>query len=157
MPDATPDQATGPQENQSGPEISSDDFRPLPSKLRPAQSHLPLVERTTLVDALARTRAQLILISAPAGAGKSTLLSQFAAADGRPAVWLQLDDADNDPVVLLSYLALALEQLAPVDPAILDLLRLRTGDAQRSLPRPETDLGGRSVDGGGVDGIHSRY
>ena len=70
--------------------------------------------------------APAVLAAAPAGYGKSVALAQWLAADPRPSAWLQLDEADNDPVLFLSYLALALEQVAPVDPAILDLLQLRT-------------------------------
>ena len=39
---------------------------------------------------------------APAGYGKTTLLGQWAAKDARPFAWVSLDDADNDPVVVLS-------------------------------------------------------
>jgi LuxR family transcriptional regulator, maltose regulon positive regulatory protein len=124
--DPTSDQATGPRESRIDLEASGEGFRPLKSKLRPARSHLPLVQRTALVDALSRTRAPLILISAPAGAGKTTLLSQIAAAGERPVAWLQLDEADNDPVVLLNYLALALDCVSPVDDALFPLLRVRT-------------------------------
>ena len=106
VPDATGNQAIGPRQGRLGSEVPAEGFRPLRSKLRPARSHLPLVHREALVDALARTRAPLILVSAPAGAGKSTLLGQFAGADVRPVAWVQLDEADNDPIVLLTYLAL---------------------------------------------------
>jgi LuxR family transcriptional regulator, maltose regulon positive regulatory protein len=40
---------------------------------------------------------KLTLISAPAGFGKTTLLSEWVAACQRPAAWLSLDEADNDP------------------------------------------------------------
>ena len=135
MPDATSNQATGPQQGRRGSEIPADGFRPLRSKLRPARSHLPLVHREALVDALARTRAPLILVSAPAGAGKSTLLSQFAGADVRPVAWAQLDEGDNDPIVLLTYLALALDAVSPVDEEMFPLLRARVPPVdERILP-----------------------
>ena len=126
MPDATGNRATGPREDRLSSGSSTGGFRPLRSKLRPARSHLPLVPRVALVEALSRTRAPLILISAPAGAGKSTLLGQFAELDGRPVAWVQVDEADNDPIVLLTYLALALDAVTPVDDALFPLLRVRT-------------------------------
>jgi len=101
-------------------------FRPLGSRLQPPRSQVALVARDSLVRSLLADRRALVVVTAPAGYGKSIALAQWLAADPRPSAWLQLDEADNDPVVLLSYLALALEQLAPVDPAILDLLQLRT-------------------------------
>ena len=101
-------------------------FRPLGSRLRPPASDVPVVERDALVTSLLACRRPLVLVVAPAGYGKTIGLSQWVAADPRPAAWLQLDAADNDPVVLLAYLSLALGGVAPLDPGILDLLSRRT-------------------------------
>jgi len=101
-------------------------FRPLGSRLQPPRSQAALVQRDSLLKSLLTDRRALVVVTAPAGYGKSVALAQWLAADPRPSAWLQLDEADNDPVLFLSYLALALEQVAPVDPAILDLLQLRT-------------------------------
>lgn len=68
---------------------------------------IPLVERPRLVDELVAFTGRLVVISAPAGYGKSILAAQWLAADPRPGAWLSLDEADNDPNVLLTYLALA--------------------------------------------------
>jgi LuxR family transcriptional regulator, maltose regulon positive regulatory protein len=100
-------------------------FEPLRSKLRPTQPHIDLVRRGELIAALLHCAAPLVLVSAPAGYGKSTVLSQWVQADRRPAAWVQLGEADNDPVVLLTYLILALEPIAPLGPAIVDLLQVR--------------------------------
>ena len=81
--------------------------QPRASKLRPTRAHLELVERTELVGALLASPASLVVVSAPAGYGKSTLLAQWADAAPVPASWLQLDAADNDPVVFLTYLTAA--------------------------------------------------
>src|SRR5207248_6377052 len=56
---------------------------------------------------------KLILIAAPAGFGKSTLLSAWATNCDRPAAWLSLDNADNDPTRFLTYLVAALQTIAP--------------------------------------------
>lgn len=100
-------------------------FEPLGSRLRPPGIQVQLIRRGTLVDALLKTTASLVLVSAPAGAGKSTVLAQWACEERRPTAWLQLDEADDDPVVLLSYLAVSLAGVGPVDPAVVDLLQLR--------------------------------
>jgi hypothetical protein len=65
-----------------------------------------------------------VLVSAPAGAGKTTLLLELAESGQRPCAWLHLDDADNDPVVLLLYLTTALSRVAAVDPGLTDVLGL---------------------------------
>ena len=91
-------------------------FDLLPSKLAiPAQRRGSL-RRTPLVSRLrATSEARYVSIAAPAGYGKTTLLAQWAAKDARPFAWVSLDDADNDPVVLLSYIAAALNAAEPVD------------------------------------------
>jgi LuxR family transcriptional regulator, maltose regulon positive regulatory protein len=50
----------------------------------------------------------LIVVVAPAGYGKTTALSQWARADDRPFGWLQLDESDSDPALLLRHIAMAL-------------------------------------------------
>ena len=98
-------------------------FRPLQSKLQPPRSQCELVERRTLVGGLTHDAAPLILVSAPAGAGKTTALVQLAAVSDLPVAWVQLDPADDDPIVLLTYLVLASGSVARLDDHLLALLR----------------------------------
>jgi LuxR family maltose regulon positive regulatory protein len=94
-----------------------------PSKLTPPVGHPGIVERTTLLDRLASEPAPTIVGAvAPAGYGKSTLLRQWADRDPRPSSWLTLDHHDNDPVVLLTYLAVAVDRIVPVDREVFDRL-----------------------------------
>jgi LuxR family maltose regulon positive regulatory protein len=58
-------------------------------------------------------RRKFTLISAPAGSGKTTLASEWLAASGRPAAWLSLDEADSEPARFLTYLAAAVQTVAP--------------------------------------------
>ena len=97
-------------------------FRPLGSRLRPPRSAVPVVSRDVLVGSLLAERRSLVLVTAAAGYGKTIALAQWAAADPRPSAWLQLDESDNDPVVLLTYLSLALGNVAPIDAGVLGLL-----------------------------------
>lgn len=53
---------------------------------------------------------RLILVSAPPGYGKTTLLAEFAAHVRLPLLWYQLDPADSDPAVFLTYLTEGLRQ-----------------------------------------------
>ena len=108
----------------------------LGSRLRPPSWQVPLVPRDSLVESLLADRRALVVVCAPAGYGKSIALSQWLAADPRPSAWLQLDEADDDPVELLTYIALALGRITSVDPALFDLLRLR----EPPLPTPSTGV-----------------
>ena len=64
----------------------------------------------------------VITVAAPPGYGKTTLMSQWAERIGSRAAWLSCDDGDNDPVVLLSALAVALDRIGRVDPSIFSAL-----------------------------------
>ncbi len=71
------------------------------TKLRPPAPPPRLVERERLsskLDAADASQVPLVLVSAPAGSGKSTLVAAWAASSGRHVAWLQLEDADADPV-----------------------------------------------------------
>ena len=66
-------------------------------------------------------------VVAPAGYGKTTLLAQWAARLGPRVAWVSLDDRDNDPAVLLTYLAVALDRVERIDPTVLRSLGSRGG------------------------------
>jgi hypothetical protein len=53
-------------------------------------------------------------VVAPAGYGKTTLLAQWAERNGLAFAWVSVDEADNDPKVLLTYVAEALDAVEPV-------------------------------------------
>jgi LuxR family maltose regulon positive regulatory protein len=78
------------------------------------------IRRNTLLNDLATTADDipLMLLTAPAGYGKTTALSQWAATDPRPFAWVDLHEADDDPSRLLRHLALALQRVRPLDPAV---------------------------------------
>jgi LuxR family maltose regulon positive regulatory protein len=92
-----------------------------------------LVLRTTLVRALRAVpdRASLILLTAPAGYGKTTTLSQWAAEDPREFAWVTVDEAHDDPVRLAGHVAVAMDRIEPLDPAVFRALRV--GDGSRHL------------------------
>jgi len=93
-----------------------------------------MVARTALVERLAATQAPVITVTAPPGYGKTTLMAQWAGQPGSRVAWLSCDDADNDPVVLLSALAIALDRIGPVDPAIFPALA-SSGAGVTMVPR----------------------
>ena len=78
--------------------------------LRPAT-----VVRSALIERLVSDDARpLVSVVAPAGYGKTTLLSQWAERSGQPFAWVSIDEKDNDPKVLLTYVAEALDAIEPV-------------------------------------------
>jgi LuxR family transcriptional regulator, maltose regulon positive regulatory protein len=92
------------------------------SKLRAPLARPGIVPRRALVERLlASSTAPLICVVAPPGYGKTTLLAQWAERRSGVA-WVSLDRRDNDPVVLLSYLAAALDRVQPIDPAVFQAL-----------------------------------
>jgi LuxR family transcriptional regulator, maltose regulon positive regulatory protein len=79
--------------------------------------HVPragLVPRPQLLARLARGIGRgLTVVCTPAGFGKTTLLGDWARRSRRPAAWLSLDAADNDPARFWRYVATALEPVRP--------------------------------------------
>ena len=81
------------------------------------------VRRSLLIDRLAGEDSRPIAsVVAPAGYGKATLLAQWAERDGRSFAWVSVDEKDNDPKVLLSYVAEALDAVEPVGRRVFDAL-----------------------------------
>src|SRR5215213_9307804 len=115
------------------------------SKLHPAPSRPGIVVRAALVDRLVGARHPVVAVTAPAGYGKTTVLAQLAERKQTGVAWLSLDDRDNDPTVLLTYLAVALQRVESIqlpefrgsaapDAGIADVLRLVS--AIRSMANP---------------------
>jgi LuxR family maltose regulon positive regulatory protein len=104
------------------------------SKFQPPAVRPGLVVRTALVEQLAASRAPVITVAAPPGYGKTTLMAQWAERIGSRVAWLSCDDKDNDPVVLLGALSVALDRIGPVDPAIFSALASSSTDI-RVIPR----------------------
>src|SRR5690349_6508316 len=81
------------------------------------------VRRSLLIDRLAGEDSRpVVSVVAPAGYGKTTLLSQWAERSGHAFAWVSVDEADNDPKVLLTYVAEALDAVEPVGRRVFDAL-----------------------------------
>ncbi len=91
------------------------------------------VPRPAVIRSL-QDRAGLVVVAAPAGYGKTTVVAQWDDADARPFAWARLDNLDNDPAHLLLHLATALNQITPLDPALLQYLQ-GAGRAEAQLVR----------------------
>jgi len=71
---------------------------------------------------LAVPSVPVICVVAPPGYGKTTLLAHWSAQKGGGVGWVSVDRRDNDPVVLLTYLAMALDRVEPIDPGLFQAL-----------------------------------
>jgi LuxR family transcriptional regulator, maltose regulon positive regulatory protein len=98
------------------------------SKFHPPAARPGIVIRTALVNRLAAAQSPIITVAAPPGYGKTMLLAQWAERAGPRVAWVSCDDEDNDPVVLLSALAVALDRIEPIDPTIFSALVSSGGD-----------------------------
>ena len=77
--------------------------------------------RSSLVERLG-DRRPIVSVVAPSGYGKTTVLSQWAERNGRSFAWVSVDERDNDPKVLLTYVAQALDAVEPIGDRVFDAL-----------------------------------
>ncbi len=61
----------------------------------------------------------------------------MALATDRPFAWVSLDRHDNDPVVLLTYIAVALDAMDPLDPTVFQALASPGTSIQAKLARTD--------------------
>jgi len=93
------------------------------SKLRHPLIRPGTVCRSSLIERLAHGDPRpIVSVTAPAGYGKTTLLAQWAERNGQAFAWMSVDEADNDPKVLLSYVAEALDAVEPIGQRVFDAL-----------------------------------
>jgi ATP/maltotriose-dependent transcriptional regulator MalT len=96
-------------EDGSGPVL-------IATKLRPPAVRDQVVPRERLAERLrSGSGLGLSLVACPAGYGKTTLLAAWHEAEAarKPVAWLTLDEGDNDPAVLWSYVIHALRGACP--------------------------------------------
>jgi LuxR family transcriptional regulator, maltose regulon positive regulatory protein len=119
-------------------------------KLHPPMIRSGTVPRPTLIERLARDDTRpIVSVVAPAGYGKTTLLTQWAEDKGRAFAWVSVEEPDNDPKILLTYVATALDAVEPIDERVFDALASpgssvpgsvvpRLGSALSSMSSPVT-------------------
>jgi LuxR family transcriptional regulator, maltose regulon positive regulatory protein len=130
-----------------GPTPAAPSFPIVESKLTPAPTRPGIVSRVRLLDWLeASAAAPVVAICGPAGYGKTVLAAEWAKRDPRPFVWLSIDRHDNDPTVLLTYLAVGLDRVEPLDPTVLRVLASRgVSITQAVLPRLGAALASKAL------------
>jgi LuxR family maltose regulon positive regulatory protein len=93
------------------------------SKLRRPSVRPGTVTRPALIERLEQEDSRRIVsVVAPAGYGKTTLLAQWAERHDQAFAWVSVDEKDNDPKVLLTYVAEALNAVYPVRQPVFDAL-----------------------------------
>jgi len=93
------------------------------SKLRRPFVRQGTVQRSSLVERLRQDAGRpVVSVVAPPGYGKTTVLSQWAERNGQAFAWVSVDEGDNDPKVLLTYVAEALNAVEPIDERVFDAL-----------------------------------
>ena len=95
--------------------VVRDDGRVEHARAVPPEVHE--VERRSLLHRLAAQHAPLVVVCGPAGSGKSTLLRQWAGADPRPTVTVDLTARHDSPGVLADALVSALSDVGPEEAA----------------------------------------
>ncbi len=81
------------------------------------------VGRSSLLEQLADGDAhRIVSVVAPPGYGKTTLLSQWAERSGQAFSWVSVTEPDNDPKILLTYVAAALDAVEPISGRVFDAL-----------------------------------
>ena len=119
-------------------------FELLESRLSPPQLREGSIPRPELIERLNSARdRKVVMVSAPPGYGKTTLLAQWMSRSRRPFGWITLDDRDNDPVVMLSYIAAALDRIEDLPAGVFEALSPPAASIDgRILPRLGSALAG---------------
>jgi LuxR family maltose regulon positive regulatory protein len=111
-------------------------FELVESKLHPPSARPGIVVRAGLVGRLlASDGVPVVCVVAPAGYGKTTLLAQWAQGKGSRVGWVSLDQRDNDPAVLLTYIAVALDRVEPIDLRVVGALVAPGASIVGAVPR----------------------
>ena len=93
------------------------------SKLRPPPGRPGTIRRSSLIEQLTQDDPRpIVSVVAPPGYGKTTLLSHWAERSSQEFAWVSVDEQDNDPRVLLSYVARALDAIQPVGGRVFEAL-----------------------------------
>ena len=80
----------------------------------------PLLSTTVVflpqvLERLSSATTRVAVVVAPGGYGKTSHVAAFVAEDPRPCAWVDIDDADSDPHVLLAVLVEALSAITDFD------------------------------------------
>lgn len=95
------------------------------SKLRPPRRRGAAVPREIVERLTLAQMRPVVSVVAPAGFGKTNLLAELGEQAARARhgfAWVSVDERDNDPRVMLAYVATALDRIQPVGERVFDAL-----------------------------------
>ena len=116
------------------------------TKLRPLTVRDQVVPRERLMERLrGGSGLGLSLVACPPGYGKTTLLAAWHEIEAarKPVAWLTLDEDDNDPVGLWSYVIEALRRVCPAVGQSSAQIVGRASIVDTVLPRLVNELDGQ--------------
>jgi LuxR family transcriptional regulator, maltose regulon positive regulatory protein len=127
--------------------VSRPAFDLVASKLRRPVIRPGTVSRPALIERLKREDSgPVVSVVAPPGYGKTTLLAQWAEGNGQAFAWVSVDETDNDPKVLLTYVTEALNAVQPVGTRVFDALSSPVSSVPGSVvPRLASALASMTV------------
>ncbi|MDA0167381.1 LuxR C-terminal-related transcriptional regulator [Solirubrobacter ginsenosidimutans] len=99
-------------------------FDLIEAKLAPPALRAETVAKSQLIDRVCASEERVVSVVAPAGFGKTTLLAHLAPREERAFAMVSLDDHDNDPVLLLRYVAAALDRVEPIPVSVFEALSM---------------------------------
>jgi LuxR family maltose regulon positive regulatory protein len=91
------------------------------------------IDRARALDQLRGLGYGVAALVAPPGYGKTTLLTKWAHDGDRTCAWVTLDERDDDPAILLSDLAFAIDRIHAIEPALMWRLTRSTTFAPATL------------------------
>src|SRR4051795_487572 len=111
-------------------------FMPAERVLQRPQLPPDVVARGELVDVL-REHADVpvVLVTGSPGFGKTTLIAEWDDEDPRPFTWVTANASCDDPYVLVTYVALALQRVSAPDPGVISALAEQADLTGIVLPR----------------------
>jgi LuxR family maltose regulon positive regulatory protein len=71
--------------------------------------------RAPIAERLEQASGGVVVVHAPSGYGKTTTVAAWARRDRRPLGWIEVDQCDNDPSILLAVLVQALASVTDFD------------------------------------------
>jgi LuxR family maltose regulon positive regulatory protein len=111
-------------------------------KLAAPSARPGMVAKANAISRLCASTLPFATVVAPAGYGKTTLLAKWAEADPRPFAWVALDGRDDDAVVFLRYIAVAIHGVEPVPAEVFEALSGPGGSTWTNrVPRVGSALG----------------
>lgn len=102
-------------------------YAALGHRLQPPTARAGVITRSALIARLLASDSPVITLVAPPGYGKTTVLAQWAEQLGPRVAWVSCEKTDDDPVVLWTAVATAINQVSAPGPSVSQLIATKGG------------------------------